>query len=587
MFKPGLNELSRTQEIISSFGGYNHNPVINENEFYHTENMSSCEYPMLTPRNKRAYFNVSGDRLHGIFSKSKIAYINNGQLYYGGEPVTGLLFEDIEEQRQFVSMGAYLLVFPDKMYLNTADLSDYGNLENFYRCPAEANVTVSLCKGDNSLYEGYAISSAEPENPENGTLWLDTSLSPNVLKQYSKSIGMWVEIAVTYVRIASSGIGKGFSAGDGVEIEGFTDESLNGSHIIRSCGDDYITVTGIIKNTITGKFPVRVSRVLPEMDFVCENGNRIWGCNSENNEIYASKLGDPKNFRCYTGVSTDSYAVTVGTDGAFTGCISYRGYVLFFKENCVHKIYGQNPPYTVTTSYIRGVLKGSEKSLVCLNETLYYKSPNGICSYEGGVPVDIFTPVCKDYYTNAVAGALGDRYYICMSDKQGERVLFCYDESGNIWHRQDNIDITDFATHNSNLYFIGVIDGIKRLCLMDGVNKYGNFSGELDGFYTEDDFPWSAETGLWGLGLPENKYYSGITVRFEGDKSAEFSVDFQVNCSGVWENQLSITLDKTGSVTLPFITPRCDTLSIRIRGKGRIRIFSISRKIERGSELNV
>ena len=36
------------------------------------------------------------------------------------------------------------------------------------------------------------------------------------------------------------------------------------------------------------------------------------------NEIYASKLGDFRNWRCFEGLSTDSYAAARGSDGAFT-----------------------------------------------------------------------------------------------------------------------------------------------------------------------------------------------------------------------------------------------------------------------------
>ena len=32
-------------------------------------------------------------------------------------------------EKSLVSMGAYLVVFPDKIYLNTKDPSDYGSLE--------------------------------------------------------------------------------------------------------------------------------------------------------------------------------------------------------------------------------------------------------------------------------------------------------------------------------------------------------------------------------------------------------------------------------------------------------------------------
>lgn len=587
MYSPSVFEQGKTQELISSFGGFDCNPVIADNCFQDESNMGGVDYPLLSPRNRRAYFNVYGDRLHGVFSKSKIMYINNGLLYYGGEAVAGLSFPDIPGERQFVSMGARVLIFPDKVYLNTADLTDFGSLEAEFVTEEGVNVTCSLAKGDGDLYENYIVSSAEPEEMKNGDLWLDTSVTPNELKQYSESVGMWSAMAETYVRISCAGIGKSFEVYDGVTISGFDNDGLNGSHVIRDRGDDFITITGIISNTINHTKPIKVERKLPEMEFVIESGNRLWGCNSEKNEIYASKLGDPKNFNSFMGISTDSYAVTVGTDGEFTGAASFRGYIIFFKEHCIHKIYGQNPPYTVNTSYIRGVQKGSHKSLCVVNETLYYKSPNGICAFEGGIPVDISEPLGGAYYIDAVAGVSGNKYYICMSDRNRKRVLFNYDESRNIWHKEDNLDVREFANHNGNLYFIGIVNGEKRLCLADGENVYGNFSGELNGWLLEGDFYWSCETGIWGLEIPENKYYSNITMCLSGEKGTRIHIDFQTDESGKWENQMSFNATKLGCAVLPFTTPRCRFLRIRIRGKGKGKVYLVSRIVETGSELNV
>ncbi len=584
MYKPQLSGLNSIREMISAFKGYENNPVIDENSFFYTENTSADLYPVLSPRNKRAFFNVSGERLHGLFSKTKISYINNGILYYGGEVVEGLFFPDISEERKFVSMGARLVIFPDKVYVNTNDLSDYGYLEAEF---IGNNATLSFCKGDGDLYEGYVVSATAPEEASDGDLWLDTSTDPHSLNQYSETMNMWLPLAETYIKVTCPGIGKNFKEFDGVRFQGLGEWGLDTTHIIRHCGDDYIVITGIIDNTVTVESDFSVKREVPNMDFICENGNRIWGCCSEKNEIYASRLGDPTNFNVYMGISTDSYAATVGTDGDFTGAISYRGYILFFKENCVHKIYGQNPPYTITTSYLRGVQKGSEKSLVCVNETLYYKSPNGVCAYEGGVPVSVSKNLGNAYYTDAVAGTLNNKYYICMSDKKGVRHLFSYDEEKLMWHHEDNIDIQEFASNNSNLYFLVNNDGIKKIGLIDGENMYGNFTGELKGFSYENDFEWVAESGLWGLDLPENKYYSNICIRAIGEKGANLEVEFQFDSNGKWMKQISSDFSKTGSVSLPFITPRCDHMRIRLKGKGKIRILSISRKVESGSELNV
>ena len=584
VIKPTINYINKSEEIISEFSGYNRNLKIPENCFYDEENISSDYSPVFSPRNRRAIFNVSGKRLHGLFSKSSIGYINNGMLYYNGLAVSGLTFPDISEERKFVSLGAYLLVFPDKFYLNTKNLRDFGSLEAEFETSEGTTVSFSLCRSDGSLYEKYSFGKTSPEKPQNNDLWLDTSVVPNVLKQYSENTENWINIISTYIKISALNIGKLFNVFDGVSISGCEKNEFNNTFIIQDKCDDYLIIPGILNESFSQKTKIKISRKIPEMDFYCESGNRVWGCSSKNNEIYCSKLGDPKNWNCFMGIASDSYAVTVGTDGEFTGAISYKGYVLFFKENCVHKIYGFNPPFTVNTNYIRGVQKGSEKSLVTVNETLYYKSPNGIVMYDGGLPISISDFFGNDYYFDAVAGTLKNKYYICMTNKENERILFVYDESKNIWHKEDKINIKEFALHNCNLYFISEKDGIKKLYLADAINKYGNFSGELSGYFLEDDFYWFAETGLWGLDLPEKKYYSNINIRLTGEKNSELNIYFQFNSNGEWIKKGEFIINKTGSVTLSLQTPRCDHLKIRIEGKGEIKIFSISRKIEKGSE---
>lgn len=581
MYKPKLYELEKDTELISVFKGYDCNTVIDENSFNDEMNMTSDFYPVLSPRNKRAFFNMEGKNISSLHSKAKLCYIKDGYLYYGGEKVDSCYFGESAQERQFVSMGARLIVFPDKIYINTNDFSDYGNLEASF---TGEGAVCSMCKGDGDLYEDYTVSSTEPAEPSNGDLWLDTSSEPNSLKQYSESVGMWLAHASTYIRIQCSGIGIGFNVDDGVFLDGFSAIGLDGAHIIRDKGDDYITVSGILRSTVNVNGSITVERKLPSMDYICESGNRLWGCSSENNEIYASKLGDPCNFNSFRGISTDSYAVSIGTDGEFTGAVSYRGYILFFKENCVHKIYGQNPPYTVTTSYIRGVQRGSDKSLVCLNETLYYKSPTGICAYEGGVPINISSALGNRYYTDAVAGAYMNKYYICMTDIYGKRNLFCLDTEKRIWHREDNIDICSFANNNCNLYFTEKTSSGYRIGVIDGENMYGNFTAELEGFTLEDDFPWFILTGIWGLGIPLNKYYGNFLLRATGEKGASISLLYDADSEEDFKGLAEKKIQKTGSFLVPVTLPRCDHLRLLLNGKGKVKLYSLMRKIESGSD---
>ena len=78
----------------------------------------------------------------------------------------------------------------------------------------------------------------------------------------------------------------------------------------------------------------QVERRVPDLDFVTECDNRVWGCSSRENVIYGCKLGDPTNWFSYRGIAADSYAVTVGSDGPFTGAATCMGYALLLQGKC-------------------------------------------------------------------------------------------------------------------------------------------------------------------------------------------------------------------------------------------------------------
>lgn len=192
----------------------------------------------------------------------------------------------------------------------------------------------------------------------------------------------------TLVKITSTGIGKKFSQYDSVLISGCTNAAFNKSIILQEVADNYVVVIGSLSAQFTQGSGLTIKRTVPDMDYVCENENRLWGCSSKNHEIYSSKLGDPANWQSFEGISTDSYAVTVGSDGDFTGCVSHLGYVIFFKEDTIHKVFGNKPSnYQVSTSSpVRGIAKGMERTACIVNETLIYAGRDDICSYDGAQP---------------------------------------------------------------------------------------------------------------------------------------------------------------------------------------------------------
>ena len=165
-------------------------------------------------------------------------------------------------------------------------------------------------------------------------------------------------------------------------ISGCLDDQFNTDMIVWARGDDFIVVAAVIDQAFSQDEKITFERRIPDMDFVTQCNNRIWGCSSAKHEIYACKLGDPTNWFCYMGLASDSYAATIGSEGVFTGACTHGGYVLFFKDGMMHKVYGTQPSnFQVTEVFCRGVQGGSERSLVSINGYLYYKSRWGVCRY--------------------------------------------------------------------------------------------------------------------------------------------------------------------------------------------------------------
>ena len=581
---PTLTEQPTSREMIDEFRGYNHNLRIGDNEFYDMKNMTSTHYPVMSPRGNRGVY-ASPANPQGMIAKDTLCYVD-GSNFVMDEYVIDMGLSTAEEDcpKKLISMGAYVIILPDKKYINTADITDYGNIEASFETTTD--VTFTLCKLDGNDYTVQFTQASEPANPENTDLWIDTSSSPHTLKQWSESNGMWVSIATTYIKISSSGIGSAFNQYDGVSISGILSEDLqdlNSSTIIYARDTDYIVVVGILDTVTTqdaAAGSVKIERKMPKMDFVIESENRLWGCrygvsNSGEvvNEIYACKLGDFKNWNCFMGISTDSYAASVGTDGQFTGAVTHLGYPLFFKENCLHKVYGNYPAnYQIQTTACRGVQKGCSGSLAIVNEVLYYKSRQSVCAYDGSLPEEISNALGDEIYGNAVACAHGNKYYVSMSDVYGIYHLFVYDASKGMWHKEDNTRVDAFCSCRGELYFVDHAD--KKIKTVLG-------SGTKDSSSVE----WMVESGVIGTYSPDKKYISRLTVRMSLALGSVVRFYAQYDSGGDFEPLFTMTGTSLKSFTVPIRPKRCDHMRLRIEGQGDAKIFSIAKTIEQGSDI--
>lgn len=597
-YLPDLKETATSRMMTETFYGFDRNMKSPDGTWCEEIGLSTRSFPLFGVRAPRGYMSVPHEeKITGIACRDRLVHIEqDGTLWYDSIKVDVRLDPDTE--KQIVSMGAYLCVFPDGVYFNTHDLKDCGTMGNKVEINGEVRLAVCTADGDEYALDGVPVSRSEPADPKNGDYWIDSSERVHVLKKYSESQAMWVTFTTCYVRIAADGIGKGFREQDAVRIHGMhfwnatqdvyrQIETLNNDVILQKVEDNAIIVAGILDKAVTLiANGMTVERRVPHLDYVCELDNRLWGCRygveeGENvNTIYASAQGDCRNWYRYAGISTDSYAVNVGSDGVFTGMAAYGGNVLAFKENCVHKVYGTLPSnFTVSTTQCRGVAPGSGRSLAVVNERLYYLSRNGVCVYDGSLPASVSDVFCGEKFYDGCACAADGVYYICMRNERGDPSVWTFDSSKGVWHHPFDEDVVMFA----------VVEGEPVYLDSDGnvVSVNGAF-GEK-----EKDVPFDAISSIIGFtysggegsaSLPEHKYISRFVLRVKMHRGDLLEVLTKYDSEGEWISQGEISMEVTNSFTLPVIPRRCDHMQIRLRGHGDVRVFSIAKVLEVGSD---
>lgn len=534
-------------------------------------------------------------------------------------------------KRYITRMGSYICVFPDGVVYETANKKDDIPVFSIAKRSESGSLTFQTVIPDEEAANGYK----EIERLENSTDNEENyRLIDGQIQYYIPNTNMWVNQPTQLMicgHSGSRGMFDGFNVGDtltfkyetdkvpGDTLEGvlyglFDFDAQEGKFKEKSIkilkkgtitdyhgwDNDYIIVDGFAAQKIMGAGsptlayhtivdPVSFTRKMPDMEaFTCESQNRIWCCSKDGHEIYASALGNPYNFYDYSGIATDSYAVNVGTDGVFTGCINYLGKPLFFKENCLHYISGSYPSndgsidgmsYAVTTvTDFKGVERGSEKSLAVIDNILYYKSAAGIVAYDGATTTVISDALGKEKYKNAVAGAYKNKYYVSMQDRKDVYHLFVFDTVLGSWCKEDNLEIQHFLKVENELLYI-VAESNKICCISDEDVL------ELEEYETESAFEWYCETGNFGYSYPNNKYLSRLQVRLQIADGARASIYVQYNSDGIWHRKGEMNGKGIRTHLIPIVPIRCDHLKIKIAGTGDVKIYSIAKIFEEGGDV--
>ena len=518
--------IRKTQTL--TFGGYNHTLAAKNGIIYDETNITSDYYPVLSPRSPR-YLQNTLTTPNGLYCNDGV-YVAAGTTFYADGVSKGTV---ANSRKTMCSLGRYVVILPDKKYYDTVT----GTLGNI-----ESSVTVSATFTDGTYVEEAA--------------------EANTIHAASSSFD-WSQY---------------FKPGDAVTISGSSVAANNQTLIVREIsGQDLRFYPNSFTNTTTA-VNITAARTMPDMDFLCENENRLWGCKGDT--IYACKLGDVFNWNVFDGLSTDSFAADVGSAGDFTGACSFLGYPCFFKEEHIYKVYGDKPSnFQVMGSASLGTAEGAGHSFGIAGETLFYLSRTGIVAYNGGIPSNISAAFGTERFTDAVGGSDGVKYYVSMKDTSNHWHLFAYDTRYGIWCREDALHAVDFGW-NGELYFLGS-DG-KLWMNGNARTPAGTAESAVQSVVEFADFTEDVSNSpKYGA---NKKGIAKIQLRIELDANATVTVQMEFD-DGAWENVKTLTTTTKRSFYLPIIPRRTDHFRIKLIGSGNWKLYSLVRETYSGSEL--
>ncbi|MCR4934928.1 MAG: hypothetical protein K5990_00415 [Oscillospiraceae bacterium] len=533
----------RFQELKLS--GLDLRPGAAEGSLRQTQNLSLEDAPVLRPRAPRQLLG-SLTAPGGLYALDALYWVDGTTLYRDGTAAATL---STAGQKRFAALGRRLVIFPDKLLYDPAA----GTVS-----PLERTVSTECTFADGT----YAGEAAEA----NTILAADPSFD-------------W----------ASS-----FRPGDAVSISGAAAAENNRSLIVREIAGpalrfyEFSFTLDSVPRTLT------LCRSVPDLDWLCACDNRLWGCKGDT--VYASKLGDPFNWNVFDGLASDSWAVSAGSAGDFTGCCAYLGYPCFFKEEQICKVYGSRPAnFELLSSATRGTAAGAGASFAVADETLFYLSRSGVAAYGGGVPTDVGAVFAGQRFSAGAAGSDGLRYYVSLRDEAGWG-LYCFDPVHSLWVREDGTQALAFAFWDGALH---CLDAEGRIWRFGGPAEPeepeepepdGEDGDPLGGeaappeAETDPDAPGPetvesvAEFNDFAEGRFDRKSLTRLLLRLELEAGAELGIAVQYDSDGVWQDLIELSAPVRRSCLVPVLPRRCDHYRLRLVGRGLWRLLGLARE---------
>lgn len=531
MFEPIVRKGRLKSSKIDKLYGINETSTIQDCEFSDMMNMDG-EFPYLKTRCHRQSVDavageakniVSIENEDDIWLFTGVAEVDgDNKLYYKNEVI---LLDGNEEYsiiaNSIVTMGEKLIIFPDKLIFDPNN--DKLELEDMAKSKAISSAKFYGSTDKNDVVTNYILGS-------DINCWSDFEKGDSVIiSSCSKEKNNTIKI-----QDRANAIEKD-------DIISVVVEKIDEKRLYLLCYNS----SGIAVEFDSVTSDVIVQKDIPDMNYICEHNNRIWGTGTDGKFIYASKLGDPTNYNCFSGLSTDSWWSEVATNGAFTSIVSFQNHVYAFKRDCLHEIYGDKPsnfkmPYITKTGCV------DDRSIVEMQSVMFFASTDGVYSYSGGIPKRISDNISFKC-TRAVGGR--DHKYLYMSL---DNVVYKYDIYYDIWYKEGHTMLNDIYYTGENVCFASY-DGIL---IENSENEY---------------VKWNLTTKEFVQNSVYNMNIVNLWVKTEIAKNAHLRV--YISIDGQEFKEQSVVYGQKRVSRIGIRLGKCERFQIRFQGMGDVKFY--------------
>lgn len=606
-----------------AFGGLNKRYTVDSGDLSMESNISTNEYPYLTPSNRKTVVYGNGYDypismtafddfvvvVYGVRRGSYQSYKYEIRVDYiteeDGEFVThtGILERDsdkaeamLETPRSIVQFNVYdtptdpltgefvkkLLFFPDKasMFMNIvkaeSDPEEWGT-----DALSRADLGVMYYWEEANIKFYYTVGLVQKTQGDDGYDANKTTYKRVLIKKHEyKTADNTHSTADSFFCDGMDVLVKDFTPAN---ADGTPPDTASHNYYYRNkeTSNIYRWVDDASDSENSG-WKISIPPTMPSIKYATVHLSRVFGVDDD--RVYASGYNDYTNWNLDT---VDEYneanawcspsQSNTKAGGNFTGITTFQGHVICFKHDFMHEIYNTKNPFRLQDIYAEGAV--DNRTIQDVDGKLIFVSEDDVKVYTGSNPRIIGYNLNMPTYKYAVSGTDNRNYYLYCEDANEKKYLYVYDTYTDLWSEQ-SIDtrVLSFA-HNKN--------GMYMLCENGFIYKMDT------GVYNHK---WSFETDMITNKTVNIKHIKKLQMLVDADTNAKMRVyilydneAFDSMSSEEKDKRLVYTSSKSGKFPIR-VKPRKTAnygFKLHVEGNGYVKLYELEIFVEAGGDMYV